>query len=277
VHNGADDNGSGSVGVIELAEAIVESGLLPKRSILFQLYDAEEKGLVGSRYYVDNPYIPLDKTVAMINLDMIARVTENKCSIMGTGTAEEWETILKTAEQGSQIKWRHSEGGSGGSDQASFFRKNIPVLFFFSGIHKQYHSPDDDIELCNLSGAVDVMSVALKTLLTVTNRPDRLTFKKPVYASRGRSRGARLGVVTEEVVEGNEKTGLKILRLTSGGGAEKAGLNVDDILLIVDEKPVFNLMNLITVLRKHKPGDVVSIDFLRGDQKKQVNVTLGGG
>lgn len=276
VHNGADDNGSGSVAVVELAEAIVEGGLKPKRSILFQLYDAEEKGLLGSRHYVANPYHPLEDTVAMINLDMIARVTKNKCSIMGVGTASEWPEILKAAQGESSIKWTHRESGSGGSDQASFLRKNIPVLFFFSGIHKQYHTPDDDIERCNIDGAVDVMQVALKTLMLVANRDARLTFKKPVYAASSRRRGPKFGVSTESAIKDQDKIGLRITRLVSGSGAEKAGLQKGDILLTVNDTPVFQLWDFVKLLRKQKPGDTVSVTYLRGDQKQEVKVILSG-
>ncbi len=270
VHNGADDNGSGSIGVIELAEAFVQADVRPRRSILFQLYDAEEKGLLGSRHYVSNPFFPLEKTVAMINLDMIAHVTDKKCSIMGTGTAKEWEAILKEAEFESPVTWRHSEGGFGGSDQSSFLSKKIPVLFFFSGIHKAYHTPDDDLENCNVTGAVDVLNVAFKTALIVANSNARPTFQET-----GRRRGPRatFGVMVESAEEG--KPGLRISRIIPGGGAEKAGLLKGDILLAIDDEPIEGRSGFRNVLRRHKPGDVVKIRYQHGDQEQMVEVSLG--
>jgi hypothetical protein len=272
VHNGADDNASGSVGVIELAEAIVQGGIRPKRSLLFQLYDAEEKGLIGSRHYVENPVIPLEKTVAMINMDMIARVDENKCGIMGTGSAEEWEGILEAAESGSPITFNHSAGGSGGSDHASFMRKNIPVLFFFSGMHPAYHTPDDDVELCNMEGAVEVMKVALKTTLLVTNRDEQLTFKQPPPSSRRRQR-PKFGIKTIQLK--GDKIGIQITEIISGSGAEKAGLHAGDVLLSVDGKPIKRFQDLYMIIRALEPGDTVKVRYRRGEQENEVDVVYG--
>jgi hypothetical protein len=272
VHNGADDNASGSLGVIELAEAIVQGGLRPKRSVLFQLYDAEEKGLIGSRHYVDNPVIPLEKTSAMINMDMIARVSNNRCGINGTGSGEEWEDILKIAEAGSPVTFDHSAGGSGGSDHASFMRKNIPVVFFFSGMHPEYHTPDDDVELCNMEGAVEVLKVALKTTMLVTNREDRLTFKQPPASARGRGR-PKFGITTKQL-EGDE-AGVQITGVTSGSGAEKAGLHTGDVLLYVNGKPVETFMDLYMIVKDLEPGETVKIGFRRGDEESEVEVVYG--
>lgn len=271
IHNGADDNASGSVGVVEMAEALVEAGYRPRRSILFMLFDAEEKGLLGSRHYVENTVVPIEKTVAMINLDMIARAKEGNCSIMGTGSAEEWEEILKAAEEGSTMTFNHSGGGFGGSDQASFLRKEIPVLFFFTGIHSEYHTPDDDSELCDDSTAVEILKVAFKTLVAVADRDKGLTFKKQDRTRRPR---ARMGIFTEAPEEGE---GLRINRLMEGGAAEKAGLQVGDMLLRIDDTVIEGRQALISVLRKAKPGDAIKVTYRRGDEEYGIEVVLGGG
>ncbi len=275
VHNGADDNGSGSVGVIELAEAFAESGIRPRRSILFVLFDAEEKGLRGSRHYTQNPLVPLEKTVGMINLDMIAHVTEEKCSIMSTGSAKEWAGILQTAERGSPLKWNHREGGGGGgSDHAPFLSKKIPVLFFFTGIHKAYHTPDDDLERCNINGAVEVLRVVFKTLLILADCDDRLTFVETTKKSRRGQARVTLGVWGE--ARGDGKEGFVISRVAAGSGAEKAGLCKGDVILAIGQTAITGLGNLGATIRKHKRGDVVSVRFLRDDEESEVQVVLGG-
>jgi len=271
IHNGADDNASGSVGVIELAEAFVEAGIRPKRSILFQLYDAEEKGLLGSRHYVDHPVVPLEKTTAMINLDMIAHAQAGKCSIMGTGSAAEWPAILEVAERTSTLDWSHSDGGFGGSDQSSFLQKDIPVLFFFTGVHDVYHTPDDDLERCNLEGAVDVLEVVFLTTLLVAERDEPLTFKKPEPSRRSR---VKMGVYAESAGIGEE--GLRITRIVTNSGAEKAGLRAGDIILSLDGTAVSEVRQLVRVIRAHKPGDNVIVRFIRGDEENEVQLVLGG-
>jgi hypothetical protein len=264
VYNGADDNASGSVGVIELAEAFVIGDLQPRRSILFQLYDAEERGLVGSRYYVRNPAIPLEKTVAMINMDMIGRVREDECSILGTGTAEEWENILENAEEGTPITFTHSGSAGGGSDHSSFLGHDIPVLFFFTGMHPQYHKPGDDADLCNMEGAVEILNVVLKTALQVANRDERLTFKGPA-PRQARQRRPVFGILIEPA--GEDKPGLRITQVETGSAAEKAGLKEGDILLSIDEKPVNGLTDLFMSMRGRKKDDVLKVKYLRGDQE----------
>lgn len=270
VHNGADDNASGSVGVLELAEAFVQGGLRTRRSILFQLYDGEEKGLLGSRHFVDHPLVSLERIVAMINMDMIGHVRDKKCAIMGTETAEEWEEILSEAEVDSPLTWTHRGGAMGGSDQASFLMKNIPVLFFHSGVHSIYHTPDDDAEKCNAEGAVEVLKVVLKTLLLAANRDDPLTFKKP---SPPAGPPAKLGISVQALEEG--RPGLKITGLAAGGGAEKAGLRAGDILLGIDGSSVNGLTDLMSILEKRKPGEMVKVKYLRDDQESEIEVSLG--
>lgn len=186
IHNGANDNASGSVGVLDIAEAIVRGGLRPRRSVLFQLYDAEEKGLIGSRHFVERPTVPLERIVAMINLDMIASVEKWQCGAIGTRSAPEWDAILAAAEEGSPVRFPRRGGAFGGSDHDSFARKGIPVIFFSSAVDSLYHTPDDDASRANVDGAVEVLKVALKTLLLVTDREGRLTYQRQVEGRRRR-------------------------------------------------------------------------------------------
>lgn len=169
------------------------------------------------------------------------------------------------------MEFRHSGGGFGGSDHSSFLTKDIPVLFFFTGIHEQYHTPDDDNDRCNHPGAVEIMKVVLNTLMIVADREKPLTFQKVVS---GRRTGAQLGITAESPGEG--KPGLRITTLAKGGGAEKAGLQVGDVLLAVDGTEIDGIVSLLTVIRSRQPGDVVKVVYLRGDEENLMEVSLGG-
>ena len=178
VHNGADDNASGTTGVLELAGALVHSGLTLRRSVLFVLFDAEEKGLLGSRYFINHPPVPLERIVAMINLDMIGHGEKGSCIVSGVGTAKAWPAILREAEAGEPLTFRHLDSGPGGSDHLSFLGKKIPILFFCTGMHRYYHTPDDDAETIDAEGAVTILRVVLRTLIETANRTERPSFKK---------------------------------------------------------------------------------------------------
>jgi hypothetical protein len=217
---------------------------------------------------VENPAFPLEKTVAMINLDMIGRLRGNACSVSGTDSAKEWAEILEEAERDSPVMFRRFGRASGGSDHSSFLRKNIPVLFYMTGMHPEYHTPNDDAELCNPDGAVEILKVALKAALLVANRDERLTFQR---ITRTR---ARLGIITQP--DGGGAGGLAIGGLSRGGGAGKAGLRAGDVILSVDGKPIKALPDLRAILQKHKPGDKVEVRYRRGDEEGRVTVTLGG-
>ncbi|MGQ9591120.1 MAG: M28 family peptidase [Planctomycetota bacterium] len=269
VHNGADDNASGSVGVIELAEALAESGLRPRRSILFELYDAEEKGFLGSRHFVEHPTVPLANIVAMINLDMIGCVADRGCGIFGTDTAKEWPEIVDRAIEGSPIPIRRVGHPSGGSDHVIFLGKGVPVLFFHSGMHKPYHTPDDDVERCHPESTVEILKAALKVLVEVANRDERLSFQKPeALAKMGR---AFLGVRVEAAPEAE---GVRVREVVPGSAAEDAGLERGDILLSVDDDRLKSEDDLVRAVRRRKPGDAVRLRYVRGDEGFEVAATL---
>ena len=187
IHNGANDNASGSVGVLALAEAFVHAGLRPPRTIVFALFDAEEKGLLGSRHYVNHPAVPLPRTVAMLNLDMIAFSPHNECLVIGADSAAAWPAILARAtggdfvftpraEGGAGLAFRPRGGGGGGSDHASFLRRGIPALFFFAGMNPGYHTPDDDASACDPAVAVAVLKTACTTAFLAAGWRNGLNF-----------------------------------------------------------------------------------------------------
>jgi len=264
VHNGADDNATGSVGVLELAEAFAESGVKTKRSVLFMLFDAEEKGLYGSRYYVNHPVVPLERTAAMINMDMIGYVRNNRMSVGGVGSCAAWEKILKKAEHGSPLTWRHRYSTGGGSDHLSFVAKRIPVLMFNSGLHPYYHTPDDDAKRCNPEGAREVLRTMFRIVYLAANLD-----KKPEWTTRGsRSRldlGARLRTGTK---------GARVLSVKGQSPAARAGIKKGDILIRVHKSKVKGRLSVSRALRKVRPGQSVEVELLRGGETLKVKVAF---
>lgn len=159
IHNGADDNASGTCGIIELARALGKGPKL-RRNLLFIAFSGEELGLLGSEYFVKHSTVPLERVKAMINFDMIGRLSIDKFTIYGIGTATEFEDLIRTAASECDLKYRSPKGVPGNSDHAPFHREKIPVLFPFTGIHKQYHQPDDDVETIDAEGATKVLRFA---------------------------------------------------------------------------------------------------------------------
>ncbi|GAG27603.1 unnamed protein product, partial [marine sediment metagenome] len=178
VHNGADDNASGTAGVIELARA-VNSGPPLRRNVLFIAFDAEEMGLLGSRHFVRNPTVELDQIPAMLNLDMIGRLSQKKFTIFGIPTGEEFPELVEKAAEERGLEYKASRGMFGGSDHASFARHDIPALFFFTGMHKEYHQPQDDWELIDAEGATQILELSHDILVHLADMEEGPTFAEP--------------------------------------------------------------------------------------------------
>jgi Zn-dependent M28 family amino/carboxypeptidase len=177
VHNGADDNASGTAGIIELAEAF--SKLRPKRSLLFTAFSAEENGLIGSRYYVyEQPLKPLDKTVAMLNLDMISRNNEKVLWIGGAFYSDDLRFVAEEANKETGFELLYNVGLlTNASDQAPFLRRKIPALFFFAGDHPDYHTPADDVDKISIDKIQSVCRLAFRTAEIIANRTERPVYK----------------------------------------------------------------------------------------------------
>ncbi|TWT43769.1 Aminopeptidase YwaD precursor [Phycisphaerae bacterium RAS1] len=176
VHNGADDNASGTCGILELAKALGQGPKL-RRNILFIAFSGEELGLLGSEHFVKHPTIPLERVKAMINFDMIGRLSIDKFTIYGIGTATEFEDMIRAAASECELKYRSPKGVPGNSDHAPFHREKIPVLFPFTGIHKQYHQPDDDVETIDADGAAKVLRFSYAIVSEVADLSDGPTWQ----------------------------------------------------------------------------------------------------
>ncbi len=282
VHPGADDNASGTAGVIELARWFATQPNL-KRGVLFLTFAGEELGLLGSSYYVNHPELPLRNAVAMINLDMIGRVSDGKLYIGGAGTGTTLRPILDQIAPGSTLKVDFSDsGGYGSSDHTSFTTREVPVLFFFSGLHGDYHKPSDTWDKIDAPDAAKVLqlagSVAFK-LASDEGRPQFVRVKEADNANAGgtsgKSSGSGYGPYFGSIPDFAEPPkGVRFADVKEGSPAAMAGLRRGDILVEFAGKPIQNLYDFTFALRAQKPGDAIEVKVLRGLESISAKVVL---
>ena len=288
LHPGADDNASGSVAVIMLAESLKEAydeapEDQPLRSILFACFSAEESGLNGSRYYVRNPTYPLEDTSLMINFDMIGRITNNRLSVSGTGTGEGMEEWAQPFYDASELEVVSSSARGGGSDHASFMQQGVPVLFgIIADFHDDYHTPDDTVDKLNRSGAVKTIHLFHELAFDAAKRPEKFEYQRA--SSGGGERGARrqgparpralkvrLGIRSEALPDDK---GLRIVSVTKDSSADKAGLLAGDIIKKWDKQPMTSRADLVTQLATLSPGDEVQALVNRDGEEQVIFVKM---
>jgi hypothetical protein len=278
IHHGADDNASGTAGLMELA-AWFAGQPKPKRGILFLAFSGEELGLVGSSYYVNNPVLPLDKAVAMINMDMIGRIKDGRVFVGGAGTGDSFAALLDTVKSKSSLKLDMSEqGGYGSSDHFSFTTKQVPVLFFFSGLHSDYHKPSDTWEKIDNKDAADLLNLVADVTQRLEAAPARPKFIKTqppmpqaTASASSPGGGAWFGSIPDM---GEVKGGFRISDVTKGSPADLAGMKGGDIIFEFDGKSISNLYDFTYALRAKKPGDVVVVKFRRDAKEIETKATL---
>ncbi len=277
MHPGADDNASGSAGVIGLAHYYGEASTRPKRSLVFICFSGEEEGLYGSRAYVKAPIIPLDHTAVMLNLDMIGRMSDNKLTIEGTSTSPDWPAYLDKMNERASFRMMLSPGAFGGSDHEPFATNGVPVLFFFTGIHPDYHRPTDTVDKINGIDEQRVVEFVADITDDLANAPTRPTYQQPTRdrGMGGAPRRARvsLGTIPEY---GVQVVGVKLSGVRPGSPAEKAGLKAGDIIVAIGSADITNLMDFTAALNRQKPGDAVKIVVKRGSETVTVTATLEG-
>lgn len=280
VHPGADDNASGTAGVIELARWFSKQPE-QKRGILFLTFAGEELGLLGSSYYVNHPLLPLDRDVAMINMDMIGRVRDGKLFVGGVGTGSTLRKYVEQAAPKYPLHIDYSEAGYGSSDHTSFTTKQVPVLFFFSGLHADYHKPSDTwdkIDAPDAAKVLDLVADVGEELLEAPGRPQFARVKEPEHAGEMAGSGAGhagygpdFGSIPDF---GEEVKGVKFADIREGSPAAKAGLKAGDVLVEFDGKKIENLYDFTYALRAKKPGDEVLVRVMRGSEPVEVKVLL---
>ena len=285
IHHGADDNASGAAGVLAMArffgqdrrgttlKLAAQLRQRPRRSLVLICFSGEELGLLGSAYYTAHPIVPLEKTVAMINMDMVGRLRDNKLIAIGSGTAKEWDGLLDTLNRTSGFTLSRSMDGFGASDQQSFYNKSIPVLFFFTGSHPQYHTPEDTVDLINAPGEAKVLAMVAECAERIADAPDRPTYQKVTITGGGGSPGFRVyfGSIPDyaAMVEGVQLNGVR-----DGSPADKAGLKAGDIIVKFGDLTVKSVQDYTVALSGHKPGDIVKIVVQRGKETLTLTATL---
>lgn len=271
IHNGADDNASGTAGVIELARYYSKSGPA-KADYLFICFSGEELGLLGSKYVTEHCPVPLDKISFMINMDMIGRYNPEKGIVVsGVGTSPSWvKTLDSKLPKGMTIKTDSS--GIGPSDHTSFYLKDIPVLHFFTGTHSDYHKPSDDIEKLNLEGERKVLNYIAAITDTLSQLP-KLEFTKTATKSTSDTPAFKvtLGIIPDYTFNG---PGVKIDGVTTGRPAEKAGILTGDIILKLSDFAIGDIQDYMKGLSKFSKGQTIPVTIKRAGKELSVDLTF---
>lgn len=276
IHHGADDNASGTAGVIELAYRL--SANPAKRTVVFMAFSGEEKGLLGSKHWVNNPTLPLANVVAMINLDMIGRLKDKKLNIQGLGTSSMWPALVDSAKKGLPLVVSTTADGFGPSDHSSFTGKSIPVLFFFTGLHSDYHRPSDTWDKTNSDGEATVLTMVERSVRAIANSPVRPAFTKGADQPAANQSSSIALKVTLGVIPdySDDPQGLRLTGVKPGSPAEKAGLTGDDIMTKLGSTNIKNIYDLMSALGTFKPGDTANVTVLRDGKPVTVKVTFSG-
>tara|TARA_Y100001935_G_scaffold223573_1_gene199238 strand:- start:171477 stop:172718 length:1242 start_codon:yes stop_codon:yes gene_type:complete len=270
IHNGADDNASGTAGLLELAHYFSKNR--PETDILFLAFSGEEMGLLGSAHYVEEPTVDLDNALAMINMDMIGRLKE-KLIIFGIGTADDWETIVTDANTDS-LTIDLVPDGTGASDHTSFYYKNIPVLHYFTDTHADYHRPSDDVQYINADGEAEVLNHLVRVVNTLdTMDKDQLVFVEAPGEQQESMRleGPTLGVLPDYGFDGK---GMKITGTSSGGPAANAGLQGGDVIVGIGDMDLKDIYDYMGALNKLKKGQKTTITIVRDGKEMTMDLQL---
>lgn len=273
VHYGADDNASGTAMLIEMAQKA--SSIKTDCNIIFIAFGAEELGLLGSRYFVENPLIDLKKVKAMFNFDMVGRLNKEKSlSIGGTGTALETDSLLNVTMDSTVFSITKSPGGTGPSDHSSFYGEEIPVLFFSTGVHDQYHTPFDHADLINYDGMELLGNAIFEVLDLYIDRDQQLTYQEsqePQPPGMRRRMKVTLGIVPDFAVK---VEGLGVAGVRAGGPAYNGGMKKGDVIVGIDEKAVTNIYDYMFRMGSYSKGDRITVEVLREEKKVLLLIQL---
>lgn len=272
IHNGADDNASGTTGVLELAEKFASRKNNLKRSIVFITFSGEELGLLGSNYFVNNLPFPVEDAITMVNMDMIGRLKDSSLIVYGTGTSSDWKDILNNNNKYG-FKLTFNDEGFGPSDHSSFYGKKIPVLFFFTGTHEDYHKPSDDTEKINFTGEKDILNYVYDIVTAIDKNPIRPDYLLVEKKESGQMFARKVYVGTVPDFASNVD-GYKISGVSEGSPAQLAGLQGGDIIISFGGKKISNIYDFTYALGDFVPGDEVDVIVKRGEDEITFKVKL---
>lgn len=273
IHNGADDNASGTTGLLELARRLGPKPAENSRRILYLAFAGEELGLLGSKHYVEHPLFPLDKTVGMINLDMIGRLEDGRLTVFGAETSPAWDPLLEKANVLSGLLLNRRPEGFGPSDHNTFYTQRIPVLHLFTGTHPDYHRPSDDWEKINVQGVdriVTLLEGVVSAAAIVPERPPYVQIQGSAVLERAGNR-LHFGSVADFSYSG---TGYALLDVAPNSPAARAGLLPRDVIVRIDDQPVNSLADFDRVLANVRAGQTVDVRVRRGEQELLLAVSF---
>jgi len=281
IHPGADDNASGTAGVLLAAKILSERYAAlpegaPARTILFLAFSGEEMGLLGSRHFTQVTSISADDVTAMLNMDMIGRLRDGKLTVYGLGTAKEWAEVLDPLFASSGFDVERINAGIGPSDHASFYRAGVPVLHFFTGLHPEYHMPTDVARLINYAGGVQVVGLLCDVAMALATRSDRLTLIESAggsAASGSRPQApVRLGIAPGDY--SGDQPGVLVGEVYENTSAADAGIRAGDLIIRWGGEELPDAGAMMRRLREHQPGDIVEVVVVRDGQEMPLRVTL---
>ncbi|MBI1311171.1 M28 family peptidase [bacterium] len=287
VHNGADDNASGTAVMLEVARQLAAAETPLGRRVLFIGFSAEELGLIGSRKYVRDPLIPIDQSIAMLNLDMVGRLRNDRLTVYGTGSSKHWPPLLESLAPRQHLTIISKPSGYGPSDHASFYEAGVPVLHFFTGFHPQYHRPEDDVDLLNIEGMRRIASLIVdlvRELAQAEQRPPRSLagdnsgqsilpleidglVSVPTTAEPARP---QLGVVPANRISGSD--GILVGRTVAQSIADQHGIRTGDVIVRVGNDRVSSVEELVSHVRSQTRGSRVPIELVRNGIRLEVRV-----
>ncbi len=275
IHHGADDNASGTSAVLELAQKFASNKELTKRTMVFMLFNGEEAGLLGSAYFTKAQLFKDMNVTAMINLDMVGRLADNKLNIGGTGTSSLWSNLIDSVNKTFNFNLNKTPDGFGPSDHASFYSQNVPVLFFFTGNHPDYHKPSDTWDKINSEGEEAVTKMAYQIAVTMADYPSKIDFIKVVSGNENKTMGNIRVYVGTIPDYSSQADGMEITGVKAGSPAEKGGLQGKDIIIKFGKHEIKNVYDYTYALAEYKPNEEVEIIVMRAGEKVTLKVVCG--
>ena len=271
IHNGADDNASGTAALMEMSKLLLHSKY-KNNNYLFISFSGEELGLFGSKYFTEHPSIDLRGANYMINMDMVGRLNDSThgLNIGGYGTSPEWGVLFSDKDNFFKIKFDSS--GTGPSDHTSFYRKNIPVLFFFTGIHSDYHKPTDDADKINYTGELRVLKF-IYHIIDETNDKGKLAFTKTreTLSSGKSSFKVTLGIMPDYTFSG---TGVRVDGVSEGKLAQRTGIKTGDVIIQLGDHKFSDVQTYMEALSKFKKGDPTKVKLKRGNEELEFDIVF---